>query len=1079
MKHIWSLIALWLAFNSPVLHAQFEYGEVLGTVRDQSGAIVAGAKITLRGLDTNVERTVLTNDQGNYSFPGLRAGNYQVDATQAGFRPAKSGPLALRVSDRLRFDLELTPGQVTEAITVTGESAPLLETDTSSRGQTIQGRQIRELPLNKRDYTQLVLLAPGTTYNPAQRLGGAISINGNRSLQNNYLLDGADNNSNTTSFRGERVDVIRPSVDSVEEFRVLTNSYSAEYGRSAGAVVNVSIKSGTNRLHGAAWEFFRNDAMDAHGWTPTLGGVKPRLRFNLFGANAGGPVRKDKTFFFVNYEGERERNGVTYQGTVPTPDLQSGDFSNIAPGLSSALRILPVDPLNGRTPFPGNVIPQTRWSPVSKRILADANFPKPTPTPLIPVPGTHIATVTNRTRSDKFDLRLDHYASARWRMFGRYSFGDLEGFRPARYKGYVEGSDNDAYGTTATRGQNAVFGNSISVSPTSILEIRAGYTRLGANVFPPNAGSESPGKLLGIPNLPDSPSIAGGWSKFNISGMNAFGSTTSTPQYQIPNVFLLSGVMSMQRGAHSIRTGIDMQYIQTAVFDASALRGTFNFSNNVWANNPWADFLLGLPSSYTQTGPSVLYHRVKLYNGFIQDDFRVRPNLTLNLGLRYEFSTPIHEKYNHIANFDINTGQLYYAKAGSLADRALVNPDINNFAPRVGLAWTVAPKLVVRAGYGIFYNHTNRQGREGLIGMNRPFIYDLTRSQAPGATDVITLDSGPPANFFATAKPSDQIARGNDPQLRNGKVQQWNFTVQYSFARDWVFEAGYVGNRGLNLSRFWNANQARVAGPPSDLAARRPYPSFADVQYMDSGGSSFYNAFQTRTEKRFSRGLTLLHSFTWSRGVENVGAWNDPNGNLAPQNAYDFRAEKALAGNTIKLNSVTNWVYYLPFGKGQAMMSNASPIVNAVLGNWEFDGIWNWRTGLPVTITSDSCGANCNMGGQRYSRADVVPGVSQSIANPSADLWFNKAAYAPQAGPFGTAGKNTVWGPGLQQWDLTIAKNFGLTEGRSLQFRGELFNAFNQVNYNPPNANVSSGTFGKITSALSGRSIQLGLKLYW
>src|SRR5262245_18162765 len=555
MKTWGCLVLLCVGLTAPALYAQYEYGEVLGTVRDQSGGVITGAKITLREIETNVERSVLTNDQGNYSFPGLRAGNYEIAALITGFRPAKSDTLVLRVSDRLRFDLQLTPGLVNETVTVTAEASPLLETEISSRGQTIQGRQIRELPLNKRDYTQLVLLAPGSTYNPAQRLGGAISINCNLTLQNNYLLDGADNNSNATSFRGERVDVIRPSVDAVEEFKVLTNSYSAEYGRSAGGVVNVTIKSGTNRLHGAAWEFFRNDAMDAHGWTPTLGGVKPELRFNLFGANTGGRVIKDKTFFFVNYEGERHREGVTYQGTVPTPELQQGIFSNIPAGLSSALRVVPTDP-DTKAPFAGNLIPRSRWSRASTKILADPHFPQPTPTPLIPVPGTYVATVVNRLRSDKFDIRLDHYVNAKWRLFGRYSFSDLEGFRPARFKGYVEGSNNDAYGTTATRGQNAVIGNTLSLGPASILEVRAGYTRLGANVFPPNFGSPSATELLGIPNLPAAPQINGGWSKFNITGMDAFGRTTSQPQFQIPNVYLLNGVLSLQRGAHSIRTGL-------------------------------------------------------------------------------------------------------------------------------------------------------------------------------------------------------------------------------------------------------------------------------------------------------------------------------------------------------------------------------------------------------------------------------------------------------------------------------------------------------------------------------------------
>jgi len=1079
-KHYLQSIALGLLamLSAGTLKAQFEYGEILGTVRDSSGGAISGASIVLREAETNVERTALTNDQGAYSFPGLRVGNYSIAATVAGFRPAKADALALRVGDHLRIDLQLEPGQVTEQVTVIADAAPLLETETSSRGQVIESEQIKELPLNKRDYTQLVLLAPGTTYNPNQRLGGAISINGNRSLQNNYLLDGADNNSNATSFRGERVDVIRPSVDAVEEFKVLTNSYSAEYGRSAGGVVNVTIKSGTNRLHGAAWEFFRNDLMDAHGWTPTLGGVKPELRFNLFGANVGGPIVKDKTFFFVNYEGERQREGVTYQGTVPTPELQLGSFSNIPSGLSSALRIIPTDP-NTKAPFPDNVIPRSRWAAASTKILADPNFPKPTPTPLIPVPGTYIATVVNRNRSDKFDIRLDHNVNAKWRLFGRYSFSDLEGFRPARFKGYVEGSNNDAYGTTATRGQNAVIGNTFTLTPASILEVRAGYTRLGANVFPPNFGSPSATELLGIPNLPVSPQINGGWSKFSISGMDAFGRTTSQPQFQIPNVYLLNGVLSMQRGAHSIRTGVDVQYIQTAILDVSALGGTFTFSNGIWSGSPWADFLLGLPAAYTQTSYAVIYNRKQLVSAFVQDDYRILRNLTLNLGLRYEYGTPLHEKYSHLSNFDLNTGTLIQAKDGSIEDRALIRPDRKDFSPRIGLAWTAMPNLVIRSGYGIFFQHTNRQGREGLLGENPPFVRDLTRTQGPGSPNVITLETGPPPNFFSTATTADQILRASDPNLRNGYVQQWNLTIQRSFARDWVFEVGYVGNRGTKLTRFWNGNQPHVPGTSATLASRRPFPAYADIEYMDSGGSSSYHALQTRLEKRFSGGLTLLHSFTYSRGLSNVGAWNDPNGSLVPQNAYDFRSEKALAENIIKFNSVTSWIYQLPFGRGKKMMSQAPALVEHALGNWEFDGIWNWRTGLPLTIGTDSCGANCQMGGQRTARADVVPGVKSDLDNRTADQWFNRAAYVTQSTVFGTAGRDTEWGPGLRQWDFTFGKSFRLAEQRSLQFRTELFNAFNNVNYNPPTSSASSATFARITSALPGRSIQFGLKIYW
>jgi len=1076
MRILLSILCLMATAFTGRLQAQFEYGEILGTVHDTSGAIVSGAKVTVRGLNTNVQSSALTNDQGNYSFPDLRSGNYEVSAAVMGFRPAKSDSLLLRVGDRLRMDLTLEPGQITEQVTVEAGVAPLLETDTSTRGQVIESRQIEELPLNKRDYTQLVLLVPGTTYNPDQRLGGAISINGNRSLQNDYLLDGVDNNSHATSFRGDRVDVMLPSVDAVQEFRVQSNAYSAEYGHSAGAVVNVTIKNGSNQFHGTGWEFFRNDDMDAHGWTPTLGGVKPKVRFNLFGANIGGPIVKDKTFFFTNYEGDRERGGVIFQAIVPTLALQQGTFANPPAGLGSTLKVAPVDPTSG-TAFPNGIIPRNLWSPVAARILAYPQFPVPTPNPLITTPGTYINTVTNRIQSDKFDIRLDHYITSNWRLFGRYSFSDSTTFRPAPFNGYAEGSNNDQFGNTLTRGQSAVVGNTLSLSPSTILDLRLGYTRLGANVFPPNFGSPSSTELLGIPNLPQGPMINAGWPKFNISGLSAFGSTTSQPQYQIPNTYLASAVISLQRGAHSIRAGTDITYIQTAILDVSAVRGTFTFSNT-WTGNPWGDFLLGLPAAYTQTSLTVAYNRNQIYNFFVQDDYRVLPNLTLNLGLRYEYGTPIYEKYDRLSNYDIATGTLLMATSPGVINNSLMHPDLLNFAPRIGLAWTAMPRLVIRSAYGMFYQHTFRQGRENLLAENPPFLHDLTRSQSPGSPTFVTLDSGPPANFFAAALPTDQAVRGNDPNLRAGNVQQWNLTVQYALTKDWIFEVGYVANKGTHLSRFWNANQPNVAGPSATLAARRPNPGFGDVEYMDSGGNSFYNSLQTRLEKRFSGGLTLLHSFTYARGLDNVGAWNDPNGSLFPQDAYNFADEKALAENIVKLNSVASWVYELPFGRGRKMMTSAPPLVNAALGNWQFDGIWNWRTGLPLTIASPAC-ANCSMGGDRTTRANVVPGVSPTVSNPSALGWFNPAAFALQTTPYGTVGRDTIWGPGLQQWDLGVAKRFAFTERRYFQFRGELFNVFNQVNYKPPASTVGSAGFGTITAALPGRNVQLGLKFYW
>jgi len=997
-----------------------------------------------------------------------------VTVEHTGFRGAKASIPTLRVGDRLRIDVVLAPSEVTEEVTVLS-AASLLETDTSSRGQVVSLTQIRELPLNKRDYTQLVLLAPGTAVNPRQRIGGALNINGNRALQNNFLLDGMDNNSNATSYRGERVDVIRPSVDSVAEFKVQTNSYSAEYGRSAGGVINVTIKSGSNRMTGTLWEFFRNDRLDAKGWTPTADGNKPKLRFNLFGANLGGPVIKDRAFFFANYEGERERQGTTHTRTVPTRELQAGNFNGVP--IAGALRISPVDPATG-APFPGGVIPRARFDPVTVRILSDPNFPAPSAIAALPIPGLYLNTVTNSNRTDKFDLRGDHYFTSALRLFARYSYSDLEIFRPAPFGGYVEGSNNDGFGTTATKAHHAVLGPTWTVSPRTLSEFRLGFTRLNAAVRPPNFGSPGPTELLGIPNLPNDPGINGGWPKMLFDGIDAFGRHTSTPQFQIPNVYLLNNTWSLMRGRHSLRTGFDKQYIQTAILDVSALIGYFRFQQNIFSNNPWGDFLLGLPSVHSQTSYSVIYNRKDLSFFFFQDDFRVSSRLTLNLGLRYEYGRPIVEKYNRMANFNPSTGERSFASNGGTFGRALVRPDRDNFAPRVGFAYTLLPRTVLRSGYGAFYNFTNRQGREGLLGMNSPFVVDLVRSQnrATAASALFTLRSGPPANFLATATPRDQVLRGNDPTMSDPLVHQWNLTIQHETGRNLVFEAGYVGNRGLHLTRFYNANQARRMGPPA-LAERRPFPAFNDIQYMDSGGSTAYHSLQTRIEKRWEGGISFLHSFTWGRVMTNAPNWGD--GGASTQDAYNFANEWGPDNMNVKFNSVASWVYDLPFGKGRRYASSMSPAMGALLGGWQLSGIWAWRTGLTNTVTSAECGPNCQLStSERTQRADTT-GQAVAIQAPDNFRWFNTAAFRPAATSYGTASRGMVYGPGLHNWDFTLAKSFSLTEQMRLQFRTEFFNAFNQVNLDQPNTNASSGTFGVITSALPGRSIQFGLKLYY
>jgi hypothetical protein len=846
-------------------------------------------------------------------------------------------------------------------------------------------------------------------------------------------------------------------VDAAAEFKVQTNAFSAEFGRSAGGAVNVTIKSGTNQFHGTLWEFFRNDKLDAKGWTPTADGRKPKLRYNLFGANIGGPIRADRTFFFANYKREMERQGTSYISTMPTAELIGGDFNNVP--ITGDLRIQPRDPLTvtaanrAGTPFLNLQIPQSRRDPVSRRIATMPEFSRGQTGAGVPFQGYFLSTVTNRTGVDRFDVRLDHNFTDSFHLFGRYSLSDLETVRPGLFPGLIEGSFNDGFGTTATRGQHAVAGGTWILSPSTLSESRLGYTRLGANVFPPNFGSPGPTELLGIPNRPSAPGINGGWPKMIVGGMNAFGRHTSTPQFQIPNVYVADNTWNLLRGKQSIRFGCNVQYIQTAILDVSAL-GVFRFNRNIFPNNPWGDFLLGMPANHSQTSHSVVYNRNWINSLFVQDDYKVSRSLTVNLGLRYEYSNPIIEKFNHLANFNPANGQLTFASDGGIVDRALVHPDRRNFAPRVGLAWTVQPKTVVRSAFGLFYNHTNRQGREGFLGMNAPFVVDLTRNQDISTPNPTTLSGGPPRDFLANYTGVDQIARGNDPFLRNPYVIQWNFTIQRELVKGWLFEIGYVGNRTVQNTRFLNANQALTTGTAATLQERRPFPQFADIQYMDSGATTSFNSLQTRLKRSFANGFSFLHSFTYGRLLFNSGNWLE--GASSPQDSYNYAVEWGLDPSHVKLNSVANWIYTLPLGRGKRLGSGWNRGTDAVFGGWEVSGIWTLRSGFPVTITSSACGT-CNIGGQRTQRADVVGGQDWRIDEPSAGRWFNQAAFRPAQTPFGTAGKGVVVSPSLANWDFTFGKFFPISERIRLQFRGELFNAFNQVNYEFPNSNVSGG----------------------
>ena len=710
--------------------AQQETATMNGTVSDTSGALVARATVTVTNIRTNISVKAETDDAGFYVIPSLRPGEYSVTAESAGFSKIVRTGVTLQVAQVARIDVTLQPGAVSESVEVVGATS-LLDTDTSSRGLVIDQKQIVELPLNGRDYNQLALLSPGvlpgTPRLSSVNFKGVLNVNGNRTFNNVFLLDGVDNISYSNSFRGENVQLVQPSIEALQEFKIQTNAYSAEYGRSSGAVVNATIKSGTNTVRGSVYEFLRNDSLDASNFfSNALGTPKPKRERNQFGAAVGGPLVKNRTFWFGDYEGLRDQEGIPRVRLVPTAAEKAGLFSTVV-----------VDPFAaGRPAFSQNaqgqwVIPPQRWDPVGAAIVAlipDANAS---------AGGQPIyaSTPITDTRQDQFDVRIDHQVTPNFTIFGRYSFVDTLTDRPAPLLGLAEGSFNDAFGANDNRSQGLALGATWTISPTFVGDIRFGASRGDYYTYPPNFGIDGAVEV-GLKNVPNDPRIVGGVPKVNIQGFDAVGRHTSTPQFQTPRTWNPRATFSLSRGAHFIKFGAEFLKVSTRINDLNATIGRMNFENR-FTNRAVGDLLLGLPSQLALTSFTVMDQGQNMQFYFVQDDYRISPKLTANLGLRYEYATPPLEKDNQFANFDPATGTMVFAKDGSVFERALIHPDRNNVAPRIGFAYAPWTRMVVRGGYGVFYTHTVRQGREGLLGFNPPYLIDnLLQTTVSGAAAV-------------------------------------------------------------------------------------------------------------------------------------------------------------------------------------------------------------------------------------------------------------------------------------------------------------------------------------------------------
>jgi outer membrane receptor protein involved in Fe transport len=1088
---VWLLLCAMAPLVSPSnAAAQFETGAVVGTVRDNSGAVVPGATVTLLSAETGVSVTKTTDGEGNYEFFTVRPGAYKVTVELPGFATAFADRVPVSVGGRQRVDLTMTVGQQTETVEVVG-GARTLETDSSQRGQVISGRQATELPLNGREYSALAQLSPGVRLSALNTGGltpreGAFNVNGLRSTFNNFLIDGVDNNAYGTSNQGFSNQVMQPPPDALAEFRVVTNNMSAEYGRSGGATINVAYKSGGNRFSGAGWEFFRDTSMNAEGFFKTAAG-KPELKRNQFGYVFGGPILKNRAFFFTDYEGFRQDREVVTLSTIASEAQRQG--------------ILSVEVRDPRTNtfYPaGTPLPMT---PFARKVLSD-----------LPATTTGAAGANNyrtlqlfENTTDKVNGKVDVTVSPALSLFGRYGYRDVDIFDNPPFPLPSGGSGN---GETYVTNKQFATGATWAQSGTSLLEVRFGYSYTIGGKNPPALGSTSALEAYGISGLPTDERVAGGLPTQLITGYADLGRQATNPQWQYPRVFNPKVNYSWVMSRHSFKSGYEFQHVQTEVQDVNPLYGRDTYAGQFSrppvrpeipqpaANNLYnlADFMFGLRSQYALSNILVANLRQNMHFLYVQDDWRLNDKLTLNLGLRYEYATPWVEKDNILTNFDPTTLTMVQARDGSIEDRSTLQPDRNNWGPRLGFAWTLDPKTVVRGGYGKAYVHFHRAGGANVLPINGPQVINAVVNQTPGqsSSPFVPTELGYPAGLTDPSRFNPAIANITymPRDYRSTGVQSWFISAQREILPRTVLDVAYVGNRSDDALLFANYNQAlpNNAAGTIPLASRRLIAGFGDITYSFNGGFSRYHAFQMKFESRLVSGLTLLNSLTLSKTTDNgSGSLENQNGNApAPQDFYNLAADEGYSNYHQPYNNTTSVIWELPIGRGRRFLSDASPWLDAVAGGWMVSGINFLYSGEPVTfiytagtafqvsgIAQDFRGANNyrpNVIGDPYGDKSAIVGYF----NPA-----NVVIPTDPSQPFGNAERNSVRGPLFWQIDFVASKNFALPFGSrtQAQFRLEAFNLLNRTNLRAPNGNRSAAGFGTITQTYDARQLQLGIKV--
>ena len=1135
---------------TPIVRAQVESAKVVGSVLDSSGGVVVGAKVTFTNVQTRISSGATTNGAGEYVIAELKPGAYSARFEQTGFKTSEQTGITLDVNQVERIDVTLVPGAVTEKVEVSA-AAPLVESQTSSIGQVIEENRVHDLPLNGRDFIQLAYLSPGVNQGPEgtvqqggipenERGNGSVQVNGLMATNNNFLLNGFDNNEQQIGF-----EVIQPSIDAIQEFKVQTSNFGADIGKG-GAVVNVVLKSGTNQFHGDIFEFLRNSAMDAKNYFDDPVAKIPPFKQNQFGGTLGGPIIRDKTFFFVDYQGTRIRQSQTDISTVPLLSERDGDFSDqLGAGPTGQIfDPLTTNPNTGvRQPFPGNIIPScvgtTGRSASGGSCLDPAalNVVKLFPAPNIAGAGASNNFLFNPVldnNQDSFDVRVDHQVSSRNSFFATFSHGNVDAIQPDPFPGLAGGGIFS--GNISNKSLAAGISDIQIISSNMANEFKIGYMRYVVGATPFFTGQPIAQKL-GIPGIndPNNPGTTGGLPNIMISGFSNLGNQDYFPESLRENNYQLLDSITYTHGRHSFKTGIDLRRRQHGFFQTQNPRGDLFFDgqftedlNNTSANpgSPLASFLIGNPISAFRDGQKGTFGMSWWeISAYFMDDFRVSPKLTLNLGLRYDIFTPEVEDHNRLANFDFSTGQFVRAGMSGVSRSGNVVTNLHNFAPRIGFAYTPFDdnKTVLRGGYGIFYDLQANQN-DAELAFNPTGLFGSQSIQfSASSIPAMRLSTG-----FPTALPfpslSDPSGRASAAFFNNPTtyIEEWNLNVERQLAKDTVLQVAYVGTHGVDLTFLRNLNQpiqpldsnfevcpvptdpSCLSGLPSNFG--RPYfntvPNIAAIRTEGHDLSSITHGLQVRFEKRFSANWSMLNSYTYQHTIGQSAEDETVGTALEPQNTHNLKAERGNTEPDYRHQFTSAWSYELPFGPGQRFFAG-NGVTRWLTGGWQLNGIIALYSGRAFTPYLSSDPTNTGSNGPRpdivgnpynfsnamtvgYNGAAVTPATGGCPSNQqSLQCWFNPAAFAqPAVAPaqvtatlFGNASRGILRGPAQYNVDFSIFKDFKFSESKALQLRGEIFNLFNTPQFGDPNFFVDTPGAGSISNTVNNsRQIQVALK---